>query len=79
MQADNCRPINQSYNEAIAVRHGPEELDSRWLGDRVVAEAQSLAHRRAIGGVLELGEAEVTWVLEQLSELRKKRKTRRRR
>jgi transcriptional regulator with XRE-family HTH domain len=79
------REVTQLPNAATVKRLAavfgmpPEELDSRWLGDRVVAEAQSLAHRQAISGVLELGDAEVTWVLEQLAEIRKKRKTRRRR
>src|ERR1051326_976747 len=34
----------------------PEELDSRWLGDRVVAEARSLAQRQSIQHVLTLDE-----------------------
>jgi transcriptional regulator with XRE-family HTH domain len=59
----------------------PEELDSRWLGDRVVAEARSLAQRQAIQHVLTLDETGMKWMLDRLAEMPKKtrRKPRRRR
>jgi transcriptional regulator with XRE-family HTH domain len=58
----------------------PEELDSRWLGDRVVAEARSLAQRQAISQVLILDEAGMKWMLDRLAEAPKpKQKQRRRR
>jgi len=58
----------------------PEELDPRWLADRVVTEARSLAQRQVIGRVLELSESGVAEIFERLSELAKaQRKPRRRR
>jgi len=58
----------------------PEELDPRWLAERVVAEARSLAQRQLIGRVLELGESGVAEILDRVAELAKpKPKPRRRR
>jgi transcriptional regulator with XRE-family HTH domain len=58
----------------------PEELDSRWLGERVVAEARSLAQRQAINQLLALDETGMKWMLDQLAKAPKPaRKPRRRR
>jgi len=46
----------------------PEELDPRWLAERVVAEARSLAQRQLIGCVLELGENDVAEILDWMAE-----------
>jgi transcriptional regulator with XRE-family HTH domain len=58
----------------------PEELDPRWLCERVAAEARSLAQRQAINQLLALDEAGMKWMLDHLAKAPKPmRKPRRRR
>ena len=57
----------------------PEELDPRWLGDRVVVEAQSLAQRQAISLVLGADADDMQKILDRLTELAPAKRKRRRR
>jgi transcriptional regulator with XRE-family HTH domain len=56
----------------------PEELDPRWLAERVAGEARSLAQRQAIQGLLALKAPQLETILDQLARLRdRERKPRR--
>ena len=52
---------NADTVERLAAAFGlePEELDPRWLAERVIAQASSLARRQAIKVVLELSERQL--------------------
>src|SRR2546421_260469 len=59
---------NADTVERLAAAFGlePEELDPRWLAERVIAQASSLARRQAIKAVLEMSERQVQMALAQL-------------
>src|SRR6266540_217005 len=57
----------------------PEELDPRWLAERVIAQARSLARRQAIKVVLELSDRQVQTALAQLAVMAKPAKPQRKR
>jgi len=67
--------------EKLAAAFGlePEELDPRWLAERVIAQARSLARRQAIKVVLELSDRQVQMALTQLAVMAKPERKRRRR
>lgn len=64
---------------AAAFQLDPEELDPRWLADRVIEQARSLARRQAIKAVLELSDREVHLALQRLAEMASVKRKRRRR
>jgi transcriptional regulator with XRE-family HTH domain len=72
---------NADTVERLAAAFGlePEELDPRWLAERVIAQASSLARRQAIKAVLELSERQVHLALAQLAVVAKPAKPERKR
>jgi transcriptional regulator with XRE-family HTH domain len=72
---------NADTVERLAAAFGlePEELDPRWLAERVIAQASSLARRQAIKVVLELSERQVQMALAQLTVVAKPAKPERKR
>lgn len=72
---------NADTVERLAAAFGlePEELDPRWLAERVIAQARSLARRQAIKAVLELSDRQVQMALSQLAVMAKPERKRRRR
>lgn len=64
---------NADTVERLAAAFGlePEELDPRWLAERVIAQASSLARRQAIKVVLELSERQLQTALAQLTVVAK--------
>src|SRR6266498_2228525 len=71
---------NAETVEKLAEAFGlePEELDPRWLAERVIAQARSLARRQAIKVVLELSDRQVQAALAQLAVMAKPQRKRRR-
>lgn len=52
----------------------PEEMDARWLADRVIRQAQSLARRQAIKFVLDLSDRDVQVALVNLAQKAKRKR-----
>jgi transcriptional regulator with XRE-family HTH domain len=64
---------NAETVERLAAAFGlqPEELDPRWLAERVIEQARSMARRQAIKLVLELSDRQVQAALAQLAMVAK--------
>jgi len=62
---------NAETVERLAAAFGldPDEMDPRWLAERVAAQALSLAQRQAIKRVLGLNEGDINTILYRLAEL----------
>ena len=56
----------------------PDDMDARWLAERVVERASTFGQRQAIKALLELPDREVEAVLELLGELELRKRKRRR-